>query len=91
MTENTEAQGRLNDALISDDAARIINIAKDYGALGWKINGAGGDGGSLTLLCDSRSHQKRSLIREIEQENSLFKNIPIHLSRFGLRIWDTNA
>jgi hypothetical protein len=34
------------------------------------------------------SSQKREMIRQIEDANPLFKNIPIYLSRFGLRIWD---
>jgi hypothetical protein len=29
------------------------------------------------------------MIQEIEEENPLFQNIPIYLSRFGLRIWET--
>ena len=28
------------------------------------------------------------MIREIEAENTLFSNIPIYLSRYGLRIWE---
>jgi hypothetical protein len=27
------------------------------------------------------------MIRAIEQENPLFRNIPIYLSRYGLRTW----
>ncbi len=88
MVDNTEAQARLHTGLISDDAQSIINIARDHGAFGWKVNGAGGDGGSVTILCGSLSHAKRTMIREIEEENALFKNIPIHLSRYGLRIWE---
>lgn len=87
MQENTEAQARLHPALISPDAARVIEIARSHGALGWKVNGAGGDGGSVSLLCNDISQVKRSMIREIEQENSLYKNIPIYLSRYGLRVW----
>ncbi|MEC7226340.1 MAG: hypothetical protein VXW00_05700, partial [Candidatus Latescibacterota bacterium] len=51
--------------------------------------GAGGDGGSLTLLLGADSSQKRSLIEEIESANPLFQNIPLYLSRFGLRVWET--
>ena len=50
MIENTEAQRRLHPDLVSPDAQRVIEIAQAHGALGWKVNGAGGDGGSLTLL-----------------------------------------
>jgi D-glycero-alpha-D-manno-heptose-7-phosphate kinase len=87
MTENTEAQKRLHPALISPEAARVIEIAREHGALGWKVNGAGGDGGSVTILCNDISQVKRAMVREIEQENPLFKNIPIYLSRYGLRVW----
>jgi D-glycero-alpha-D-manno-heptose-7-phosphate kinase len=88
MTANTEAQARLHPELVSQPARRVIEIAKEYGALGWKVNGAGGEGGSITILCSSRSHAKRAMIREIEQENPLFKDIPIYLSRYGLRVWE---
>ena len=87
MTDNSEAQRRLHPALISPEAQKISEIAQAHGALGWKVNGAGGDGGSLTLLTGAESAVKRTMIREIEQENSLFKHIPIYLSRYGLRVW----
>jgi D-glycero-alpha-D-manno-heptose-7-phosphate kinase len=90
MIENTEAQGGLHPALISPEAARVIEIARDHGALGWKVNGAGGEGGSVTILCGALSQVKRAMIREIDQENPHFKNIPIYLSRFGLRTWKQN-
>jgi D-glycero-alpha-D-manno-heptose-7-phosphate kinase len=88
MIENTEAQGRLHPNLISQDGHRIIDIAREHGVLGWKVNGAGGEGGSITLLCGPVSHEKRAMIRAIEQENPLFKHIPTYLSRYGLRTWE---
>jgi D-glycero-alpha-D-manno-heptose-7-phosphate kinase len=88
MTVNTEAQANLHPDLVSKDAHQLIEIARKRGALGWKVNGAGGEGGSVTLLCGSLSSDKRALIREIEESNSLFRNIPIYLSRYGLRIWE---
>jgi D-glycero-alpha-D-manno-heptose-7-phosphate kinase len=91
MIENTEAQERLHPDLVSRDARRVIEIAKGHGALGWKVNGAGGDGGSLTILTGTLSHVKRAMIRDIETENPMFKNIPVYLSRYGLRTWDRTA
>ncbi len=88
MILNTEAQGDLHPDLISADARQLIEIARRGGALGWKVNGAGGEGGSITLLCGALSSEKRALIREIEEANPLFRNIPIYLSRFGLRQWE---
>jgi D-glycero-alpha-D-manno-heptose-7-phosphate kinase len=88
MIENTEAQKRLHPALVNGDATRVIEIARAHGALGWKVNGAGGEGGSLTLLCNESSSARRSMMREIEQENPAFRSIPIYLSRYGLRTWE---
>ncbi len=91
MIENTQAQGRLHPALVSPEAQRIIEIADEHGALGWKVNGAGGDGGSVTILANDLSSVKRAMLREIEQENGLFRSIPIYLSRYGLRVWKQNS
>jgi D-glycero-alpha-D-manno-heptose-7-phosphate kinase len=88
MIENTEAQMRLHPDLVSRDAYKVIEIAQEFEVLGWKVNGAGGEGGSITLLCGSLSSSKRSLINAIEKENKLFKHIPIYLSRYGLRTWE---
>ncbi len=87
MIDNTDAQRRLHQDLVSRDAERVIDIARQHGALGWKVNGAGGEGGSVTILTDPISHVKRAMIRQIEEENSLYQNIPVYLSRFGLRVW----
>ena len=88
MIANTEAQGRLHPDLIGADARRVIDIARKHGALGWKVNGAGGEGGSLTLLCGPLSPVNRAMIRAIEQESDLFRNIPVRLSRRGLHTWE---
>jgi D-glycero-alpha-D-manno-heptose-7-phosphate kinase len=87
MADNTEAQRNLHPRLISPEADQIIAIAREYGALGWKVNGAGGEGGSITLLSGPSMSQKRAMIDAIERTNPLFQNIPIYLSRFGLRVW----
>jgi D-glycero-alpha-D-manno-heptose-7-phosphate kinase len=88
MVANTEAQRRLHPDLISSEAQEIIDIAAAHGALGWKVNGAGGEGGSVTLLSGPISSVKRTMIREIEAANSLYRSIPVYLSRFGLRVWE---
>ncbi len=88
MAANTEAQANLHPALVSAEARQIIAIAHEYGALGWKVNGAGGDGGSLTLLSGPAMSRKRAMLHAIEQTNPLFQVIPTYLSRYGLRVWD---
>ena len=42
----------------------------------------------MTILAGELSHVKRAMIRDIEAQNPLFKNIPIYLSRTGLRTWE---
>jgi len=87
MIDNTDAQARLNPALVGSEASQVIAIAREHGALGWKVNGAGGEGGSITLLCDAHSTRKRELIRTIESANPAYRHIPTYLSRLGLRVW----
>lgn len=87
----TDAQRSLHPKIICPDAERVIEICKEHGALGWKVNGAGGQGGSLSILCNPMAHSKRSLIREIEEENRIFRNIPIRFSPHGLQVWETRG
>lgn len=89
MKANTEAQGQLHPELIGAEAQTVIDIAREHGALGWKINGAGGDGGSVTLLTGAESAVKRALVRAVEQADAAFRQIPIYLSRQGLRLWES--
>jgi D-glycero-alpha-D-manno-heptose-7-phosphate kinase len=88
MVDNTVAQAELHPALVNAEARELIDMAKAHGAIGWKVNGAGGEGGSLTLLCGPSASARRSLLRTIVQANPLFQPIPIYLSRSGLRVWE---
>jgi D-glycero-alpha-D-manno-heptose-7-phosphate kinase len=87
MIDNTEAQQSLHEELIGTEARELIELARMHGALGWKVNGAGGEGGSVTLLCGDSASAKRALLRAIPDINPLFQVIPIALRRRGLRVW----
>ncbi len=87
MVENTAAQAELHPALVSQDARQVIAIAREYGALGWKVNGAGGEGGSLTLLGSGDANAQRTMLQAICLSNPQFKVIPITISREGLQTW----
>ena len=89
MIENTEAQRDLHPDLIGAAHQQVIDIAKNYGALGWKVNGAGGEGGSVTLLGGADRKAQRAMLCAIEAANPRFRNIPIRLSPGGLRVWDS--
>jgi len=88
MIANTEAQAALHPALVSDPARAVIELAREHGAIGWKVNGAGGEGGSLTILCDAESEHKRAFIQALPSIDPQFKDIPTYLSRTGLRRWE---
>lgn len=89
MMENTEAQRNLHPELIGSAHQQIIDVAKEYGALGWKVNGAGGMGGSITLLSGPDRAARRSMLLAIESINPNYRNIPIRLNHDGLSVWDS--
>lgn len=89
MTDNTAAQRELHPALVGDRAQTVIDVAAAYGALGSKVNGAGGEGGSLTILCGPDLGAQHELLQAVESADPSFRVIPTQLSRQGLRIWET--
>ena len=88
MIENTEAQKALHPALVSEAAKAAIEVARQHGCVGWKVNGAGGEGGSLSLLCGPDNARKRTLISVLSEVNPTFRVIPTYLSRIGIRRWE---
>ena len=90
MKQNTEAQRALHPALVSPAAQLIIDLARSMGASGWKVNGAGGDGGSITLLGGSDSVANRAMVREILARDNRWQAIPIRLSPKGVTVWESD-
>ena len=89
MIANTEAQQELHPALVSSAAHEVIAVAKRFKAQGWKVNGAGGEGGSLTLLASADRPRHREMLRAIEALSPDLRIIPTYLSRYGLRVWES--
>ena len=87
MRDNTATQAEMHPELVHADAWRVIHIAARHGAAGWKVNGAGGDGGSIALLASPAPAAKRALVRAIIEDNPALVPIPIVLSRGGLCVW----
>lgn len=50
LTSNHAALVRLHPDLVGDDARRLEGVARQFRARGWKVNGAGGQGGSMVVL-----------------------------------------
>lgn len=88
MIRNTDAQIDLHKELVGAGHRRIIEIARAHRAAGWKVNGAGGAGGSVTILSGPDLSAHREMIRQIEQCDPSFVHIPVSLCRYGLRIWE---
>ncbi|RLD12051.1 MAG: GHMP kinase [Chlamydiae bacterium] len=87
FNENIKVQEALHKNLICDSFKEIISIANNFDAIGCKVNGAGGDGGSVAILTNGDMSKKRELKKALIQHN--FQILPIYLSRRGLRIWKT--
>jgi D-glycero-alpha-D-manno-heptose-7-phosphate kinase len=84
MCSNTEAQSRLDPALVGESARAVIDLARTHQAWGWKVNGAGGEGGSISLLAGERNRQ--DLIRAVERAGAGWRVIPTRLADHGLRV-----
>jgi D-glycero-alpha-D-manno-heptose-7-phosphate kinase len=85
MIANTNAQASLHPALVGLDATRVIDCARACGAIGWKVNGAGGDGGSLTLLSASDA-AKEMLEHRLAAVDPAYRVIPIQINKAGLQV-----
>ena len=66
-------------SLVSDVARRVIDVARAHGAAGWKVNGAGGNGGSVTLLCGASPGARADLARQVEAEVPGMRVLPVRL------------
>lgn len=53
LVESAAVQAELHPHLVGKPHARAIEVGRSLGAVGWKVNGAGGSGGSLTLVAGS--------------------------------------
>jgi D-glycero-alpha-D-manno-heptose-7-phosphate kinase len=90
MIQNNECQRALHSELISEEADAVIKIAKKYKAAGWKVNGAGGKGGSLTILGNSDDRLREIMLEEINSLGKGIRSIPISIAQFGVTVQEEN-
>jgi D-glycero-alpha-D-manno-heptose-7-phosphate kinase len=83
LTAATEAQRSLHPALVSADALALIDLARSLGASGWKVNGAGGPGGSISVLC--RDPAGRASLRDAA-EGLGHRPLELRLAPLGARV-----
>ena len=86
MRANTEAQRRLHPSLIGTDAERVIAAAREAGALGWKINGAGGEGGSMAILCGPEAGSRAAAEAAIVHASSAYQLLSTSIAPAGLEV-----
>lgn len=87
MIDNTNAQRELHPELVGERAQLVIDAAERFGVEGWKVNGAGGSGGSVTVLLKpgmSGKHRFREMVQKLHPE---FQDIPVRLAPQGLCRW----
>jgi D-glycero-alpha-D-manno-heptose-7-phosphate kinase len=87
MIDNTEFQRQLHPALVNNEVDQIIEMARGHGAVGWKVNGAGGEGGSVTVLCGPEAGSRSDLAADLMSQKNLWQVLPVSLSPDGLRVW----
>jgi D-glycero-alpha-D-manno-heptose-7-phosphate kinase len=88
MVRNNEGQRALHAGLVSAEADAAAAIARKAGASGWKVNGAGGDGGSMTILGPADEIPRRRMLTRIEGLGGGVRVLPAVLSSTGLKTWE---
>ena len=63
----------------------MIELAAARGALGWKVNGAGGDGGSVTVL-SANQKAKEALEKRVTELDNRYRVLPVRVSTVGLEV-----
>jgi D-glycero-alpha-D-manno-heptose-7-phosphate kinase len=91
MIRNNECQRALYTGLVSPEADAAAAAARRHGAPGWKVNGAGGRGGSLTVLAPGDDGARRRLIAELEGLGRGIRVLPTTLSPLGVQAWEPSA
>jgi D-glycero-alpha-D-manno-heptose-7-phosphate kinase len=85
LAANTEGQRQLHPSLVGEDASRLVELASSVGALGWKVNGAGGEGGSIAVLLGDSPDEARSVLldrlRDVSPRCATHSHAPRHLRR----------
>ncbi len=86
LTRNTELQAQLHPALVGEAARAVIGAARAAGALGWKVNGAGGDGGSVSVLTGPDAAARRRLVGSLAEIAPGARVVPTRLRRAGVTV-----
>jgi D-glycero-alpha-D-manno-heptose-7-phosphate kinase len=87
MVRNNENQRALSSGLVSPSADAVASLCRRFGAAGWKVNGAGGRGGSMSVLAPGDDGLRRRLAAAVAELGRSIRIIPVSLSPRGLHAW----
>lgn len=82
LLANSQGQSQLHPSLIGTDARKVVTLASGSGAAGWKVNGAGGEGGSLTVL-HRAGEDKEAFADRLAAIEPSYQVIPVSLCSSG--------
>ncbi len=87
LAANTAAQAALHPALVSAEAGRAGRLAEDAGAWGWKVNGAGGEGGSVSVLLgtDHPAAARAHLLASLRAALPAVRELRVRLAPSGVQ------
>jgi D-glycero-alpha-D-manno-heptose-7-phosphate kinase len=91
MVRNNECQRALYSGLVSSEADAAAAVARRHGAPGWKVNGAGGRGGSMTVLAPGDDGARRRMVEELEGLGRGIRVLPTALAPQGVQAWEPPA
>jgi len=85
LTANHEAIHSMHHGLVGADATALAQLAARLGARGWKVNGAGGEGGSMVVLGPSDDDDDAALRSAIAVHDG-WRIIEAALAADGVRV-----
>ncbi|MFH1539794.1 MAG: hypothetical protein ABIH66_12645 [bacterium] len=83
MNRNWAAQARLHPEMTTQRIEDVCGLALAHGAVGFKVNGAGGGGSAVILSGAGREHELRTALTEND-----FTLLPCKLNFAGLQTWE---
>jgi D-glycero-alpha-D-manno-heptose-7-phosphate kinase len=86
LIDNTDAQSALHPDIVGPNAREVIDVARRHGASGWKVNGAGGAGGSVSVLGPADATARSELVRDLQPTDRSWQLLPTRLDEQGLTV-----
>lgn len=77
LTASVDVQAALHPGLVGTPHRRAIDVARLCGAVGWKVNGAGGEGGSLTMVAAPDAGAAKALAVAVAEVDPSWQVVPL--------------